>query len=274
MLNFGAGNGELKEDKKHRAFTYKRKDCSVRFYTSAGNLRLFGTEQATLLKKLHEINDQNKNLSPLPPSKKTDCNGDKEGLKEGRQNGGEPESYAQSTGDQSVILIQEPVIKNDDQFKSVIDFTTVMNEIAKLRAEIGDIKKRSQEHTTLDRVNIELLKCHKEIDDLKDRENAQKVYIQNLEDEKASLVTTIKLFVEERNANEFKTKPNDITTGSKDDEIKRTSKSNKTKKKKRNKNTDEPEGVTTSKATVIEEAIIQEQSSSGDKRKTTIIADD
>lgn len=53
------GNGELKRD---NAFTYKRKDCSVRQHTSTCTLMLFGTGQAMLQKKLHEIYEQNNNL--------------------------------------------------------------------------------------------------------------------------------------------------------------------------------------------------------------------
>lgn len=76
-----------------------------------------------------------------------------------------------------MIQVQESVTKNDDQFKLATDFTTIMNEIAKLLAEIMNIERRSEKYTTLDQVNIELLKFHKEIDDLKNREKVQKIYI-------------------------------------------------------------------------------------------------
>ena len=111
-----------------------------------------------------------------------------------------------------------------------------MKEISKLRADIEDVKQRcfvQQEHTIPKQINMELLQCYKEIDDLKNRENLQKVYIQKLEDEKSSLVTTIKILIEERNANESKddkSTNNLMTTTGNDDKNNQTKKTKKIRK--------------------------------------------
>ena len=111
-----------------------------------------------------------------------------------------------------------------------------MKEISKLRGDIEDVKQRcfvQQEHTMPKQINMELLQCYKEIDDLKNRENLQKVYIQKLEDEKSSLVTTIKILIEERNANESKddkSTNNLITTTGNDNKNNQTKKTKKIRK--------------------------------------------
>ena len=288
----------------HKAFTYKVKDCSVRFYMSTCTLKIFGTEQTTLLNKLHEINKHNKNPSPLPPSKKTDRNGDED---EGSQAGQGFESFIHSietpstNEDESLTLRSQ----DDQEYNSLIDSNEippnkedenltlnrypasdfsigiVMKEISKLRGDIEDVKQRcfvQQEHTMPKQINMELLQCYKEIDDLKNRENLQKVYIQKLEDEKSSLVTTIKILIEERNANESKddkSTNNLITTTGNDNKNNQTKKTKKTKKGKQNHdNTDKSEGASSSKTHVNDEAVNQDQPSNADKRKTTIIVGD
>lgn len=47
--------GEVSEDKLHKAFTYKIQDVSVRFYTSTGNLKLYGSNYEKLREALLEL---------------------------------------------------------------------------------------------------------------------------------------------------------------------------------------------------------------------------
>ena len=71
----------------------------------------------------------------------------------------------------------------------------VMSELKDLRNEVEKIKAYSC--TQGKQVNHSLVQCqcYKEIDELKNRENIQKEYIKKLEEEKASLVTAIKLLM-------------------------------------------------------------------------------
>ena len=41
-------NSELKEDKKHKAFSWKVKNSSIRFYTTTGTPKLYGSVQGLM----------------------------------------------------------------------------------------------------------------------------------------------------------------------------------------------------------------------------------
>jgi hypothetical protein len=68
-------DGEIKEDKKHNAVTFKLTNCSIRFYSTTNKLVLFGANQAVLFEKLNNIHRENKGFQPQPFSPTTQNNG-------------------------------------------------------------------------------------------------------------------------------------------------------------------------------------------------------
>ena len=196
--------GETKEDKLHKVFTYKVKDYSVRFYTSTGVLMIHGKNHTVLGESLHNTCEQNKN-----PTSTLTCN-----------NGGEDEeirsddltvmdkSHSLFINDSSCDENIDTLINSSDekgQAEPHCDYATVMKELAVLKAEILEIKTKlcipSEENLETEQLSNELLQCRMEIKNLKMKQKIQAEYTRRLEEVKSSLVTGIKLLMQERNPN-------------------------------------------------------------------------
>ena len=189
--------GELKEDKKHDAFTYKLNDISVRFYITTGTLKLFGMGQNTLLNNLHKIIDENK-VSPVIPSSMNIIKNGCEDEAEDEFQPLKPHEASPGSVDDSVILCSQSNIDTGENVQmntESIFRDAVMSELKDLRNEVEKIKAYSCTQGKQVNHSPVQCQCYKEIDELKNRENIKKEYIKKLEEEKASLVTVIKLLM-------------------------------------------------------------------------------
>ena len=136
------GKGEMKEDKLHKAFTYKVKDYSIRFYTSTGVLMIHGKNHTILRELLHNTCEQNKN----PTSPLTSNNG---GQDEEPQNDDltvMDKSQSLFINDSSCDENIGTLINSSDekgQAEPHCDYATVRKELAVLKAKILEIKTKS-----------------------------------------------------------------------------------------------------------------------------------
>lgn len=206
--------GEVKEDVKHNSFSYKMKNWSLRFYTSTGNLMLFGTEQAISKMKLHEICDKIKNQNTLLT--KDHHNAEHINLESSSSKSATSTPSISSTAsaemysdkDEVIVVGEKPSVIVDELetalIKPIVDNAQVMKEISLLRKEINQVKERLNDNNSHDCVKIhsrkgELEGYRKENEDLKEQVKTQRENIKHLEDERASLITTIRILMADKN---------------------------------------------------------------------------
>lgn len=268
--------GETKEDKMHKAITYKVKDCSVRFYTSTNVLMLHGKEHAALREMFHDVCERNRN----PASRTTDSNG-------------EAIETAQSdlvlSIDKDKTLFTDELnskldvdssipssrisFENGEQTmpKIVCDHAAVMNELANLRAEIQDIKDKcfvkapGRHEKESEQLSNDLLECRMEIKELKTQIKIQDEYTKRLEEEKSSLVTAIKLLMQDAS-------PNTKTpTGDNNDNEAREHNPKKKKKKTKSSTAKENKNSEQNEVTNVDDS--PKPKTSDERKKTIIIGD-
>lgn len=242
--------GELKEDKKHNAVSYKWKDYSIRLYTTTGNLMLFGLKQSLLLEKLHEINELNKNINqqPRPSSSISKCSDseyegslvDHEVVPPTDNN----KSFGEPAKENSIPTID--ICNESTEINPESDYSAILKELALVKAEVREIKSKCfpqatnsevQDIDSFEKLSNDLLFCRMENKDLKTKIRIQDEYVKRLEEEKASLVTTINLIIRDKSTLVTKALNADTseTGGKNNDEEKNSTKSNMSKRKRNKK---------------------------------------
>ena len=155
-------NGEVMEDKKHNAKTYKVGENSVRFYTSTSKLKLFGANYATLRDGLMDLLTKQNSQPPTKPS----CSST---------------TQSAETPDSTVTL------------------RSLHDELAKLRSEVVFIKTQLPSRTSTDppyeELQEELRVSREELAELKAKMNIQNDNLCKIKNERDSLLTAISLLV-------------------------------------------------------------------------------
>lgn len=279
---------EVKEDKTHKAVTYKVKNCSIRLYTTNGTLMVHGADQSILKEKLHNICDKNKNPNNA-------LMGSTDAIVEVIDEA--PNAYSSNlasmslcttTNDQikdqdEVILLSEGTILEENTLGSVqtnSDLTFVFEEITQLKEEIKHIKEcylagtNAPSDVVVEQPPIlELQQCRQEIKILKTRLKNQEVFINRLEEEKASLITAMKLMSQDTENLNHNVNEKSLASGSdkrkSQETLKETKEKKKHKKKPNRKNNDDQNSPTTSSGEAADQSKEQKN-----ERKTTVIIGD
>lgn len=147
-------NGEVMEDKKHNAKTYKVGENSVRFYTSTSKLKLFGANYATLRDGLMDLLTKQNSQPPTKPS----CSST---------------TQSAETPDSTVTL------------------RSLHDELAKLRSEVVFIKTQLPSRTSTDppyeELQEELQVSREELAELKAKMNIQNDNLCKIKNEKETV---------------------------------------------------------------------------------------
>ena len=257
-------NSELKEDKKHNAFSLKVKNSSVRFYTTTGTLKVYGSDQG-LMENLHEICERNKSstTSPLPSSTTSEPHGGHEPS---------PSTTRKSIENDSAFnhLIKGAAIESESELLKLI-----LENIVKLKEDIAELRRYNLCAKNTDLPSKDTIDQGKrELDDLKDQVRTQLTYIKQLEEEKEGLVIAIKVLT-----NTISTKSEIHQSNSKANEC-ITIEPNKTKKSKKKQKIRKPDKTKQENSQSIE--VVKNGDDTQDinedtnhkERKTTVIAGD